>query len=96
MKQYLARLEIFSILYFVLVQSYLCALAISGFLTTFILQVFLYLHLFVILFQRDKELMDTRERYTELEEKLENMGSTLEAYGHSSESEVIHRLQSEV
>ena len=46
--------------------------------------------------QREKELMDTRERYTELEEKLGNMGSTLEAYGHSSESEVIHRLQSEV
>lgn len=40
--------------------------------------------------------MDTRERYTELEEKLEKMGSTLEAYGHSSESDVIHRLQSEV
>jgi hypothetical protein len=40
--------------------------------------------------------MDTRERYTELEEKLGTMGSTLEAYGHSSESEVIHRLQSEV
>lgn len=40
--------------------------------------------------------MDTRERYSELEEKLQTMGSTLEAYGHSSESEVIHRLQSEV
>ena len=40
--------------------------------------------------------MDTRERYSELEEKLQTMGSTLEAYGHSSESEVIHRLQCEV
>lgn len=50
----------------------------------------------IVVFQRDKELMDMRERYTELEDKLENMGSTLEAYGHSSESEVIHRLQSEV
>lgn len=65
-------------------------------LTTF-LQIFLYFYDgFVVFFQRDKELMDTRERYSELEEKLENMGSTLEAYGHSSESEVIHRLQSEV
>ena len=54
------------------------------------------LHVRFVPLQREKELMEMRERYTELEEKIENMGSTLEAYGHSSESEVIHRLQSEV
>lgn len=40
--------------------------------------------------------METRERYSELEEKFEAVGSTLDAYGQSSDSDVIHRLQSEV